>query len=158
MCFRPAAVTKPIRCACGTLNPPESKKCRKCGSSIASDSKTSLCPNCGAQNPLTATVCKDCNSSLEKTAGNKGPNEWSNHLRYYLPSSQINRYWKSGEYKEKLAANHFNFESRKEVTPWKRSSTNTQPIRYSIMWKIWRQQPGPIQHFSVQDLSSIWTQ
>lgn len=31
MCFRPPAAQKPIKCpACGTVNPPTNKTCKKC--------------------------------------------------------------------------------------------------------------------------------
>lgn len=68
MCFRPATVSKPNRCACGTLNPPNAETCRKCGAPLAAEIETFTCPRCGTENPVTAAACKNCGLTAEEAA------------------------------------------------------------------------------------------
>lgn len=75
MCFRPPTVAKPTRCACGTLNPPNAEKCRKCGAALAAVPETFTCPRCGTQSPVTATACKNCGLTADEAAAYKSPNE-----------------------------------------------------------------------------------
>ncbi|TWH57280.1 double zinc ribbon protein [Desulfitobacterium sp. LBE] len=75
MCFRPPNVSKPTRCACGTLNPPNAPKCRKCGTPLAAEIETFICPRCGTQTPVTETACKNCGLTAEEAAAYMNPDE-----------------------------------------------------------------------------------
>ena len=66
MCFRPASVSKPIRCECGTLNPPDSGKCRKCGAELEVVLEPIPCPRCAHVNEGDAKVCVDCGLTEEQ--------------------------------------------------------------------------------------------
>jgi ribosomal protein L40E len=68
MCFRPAGVSKPKRCECGTLNPPNAEKCRKCGIELEVEPELFQCPKCGIENPMDSTACMNCGLTSEEAA------------------------------------------------------------------------------------------
>jgi ribosomal protein L40E len=52
---------KEIACtSCDSLNPPDSRFCRQCGSKL-----DSLCPGCSAPNPAGSAFCNQCGSALK---------------------------------------------------------------------------------------------
>lgn len=73
MCFRPPAAAKPLRCTCGTINPPTSKKCRKCDALLEVEIATFSCPRCDTQNPVTVKVCKNCGLTAEEATAFNNP-------------------------------------------------------------------------------------
>lgn len=69
MCFRPVGVSKPKRCVCGTLNPPNAEVCRKCGVELPKDEEQKLqCPRCAQMNPLDAEACEGCGLTPDEAA------------------------------------------------------------------------------------------
>jgi tRNA A-37 threonylcarbamoyl transferase component Bud32 len=47
--------------ACGTLNPPQARKCMNCGLTLGR-----MCPSCNYQNPPTTDICLQCGTRLDR--------------------------------------------------------------------------------------------
>jgi DNA-directed RNA polymerase subunit RPC12/RpoP len=67
MCFRPAQVSVPIKCPeCGSMNPFNVMRCRKCKAVLQNDLQMVKCPACGRLSLLESGECDDCGLDFQK--------------------------------------------------------------------------------------------